>query len=126
MKNKIKKLSDALKDVHKVFLEKERQQAEQYFERKIAPFEFVLMLTQDQGFLWLQPFSALIAEIDAFSETEEEITQKDLVCISEKIDFLLKDPASSVMTRYHKHLSEDPAFIMFHAGLKKELTDFLK
>lgn len=51
MKVKIKKLSDALKDVHKLFLERERQQAEQYFERKIAPFEFVLMLTQDQGFL---------------------------------------------------------------------------
>ncbi len=126
MKVKIKNVSHALKDVHKRFLEKERQEAEAYFQRKISPFEFVLMLTQDQGFVWLQPFSALIAEIDAFVGTQEEVSENDLICIRDKIDFLLKDPASSVITRYNKHLSEDPSFIMFHSSLKKELSAFLK
>jgi hypothetical protein len=119
-KKKIEKLSVALKDVHKRFLEQERLQAE-----KIAPFEFLLILTQDKNFAWLQPFSALIAEIDAFASEAEEISTNDLKCIKDQIDFLIKNPASSIFDRYNHHLSNDAAFIMFHSGLKKEIEAFL-
>lgn len=122
MKTKIKNISYALKDVHKRFLEQERIQAEQYFERKIAPFEFLLMLTQDKNFAWLQPFSALIAEIDAFADEAETISKSDVVCIKDQIDFLLKDSSSNIVKRYNHHLSTDADFIMFHSALKKELT----
>lgn len=59
MKINLKNLSQALMDVHKRFLENEKNQAEMYFENKISSFEFVMMLTQDKGFAWLQPFSSL-------------------------------------------------------------------
>lgn len=126
MKTKIRDLSHVLKDVHKRFLEQERIQAEQYFERKIAPFEFLLMLTQDKNFVWLQPFSALIAEIDAFTDEAEAISNTDLSCIKDQIDFLLKDPSSTIVKRYNHHLSNDAAFIMLHSNLKKELNEFVK
>lgn len=122
MKTKIRNISNALKDVHKRFLERERIQAEQYFERKIAPFEFLLMLTQDKNFVWLQPFSALIAEIDAFTDEAESILKSDVECIKNQIDFLLKDPSSTIVKRYNHHLGTDADFIMFHAALKKELN----
>lgn len=125
MKTKIKQLSNALKDVHKRFLEQERIQAEDYFQKKITPFEFLLMLTQDKNFLWLQPFSALIAEIDAFSDETEEILESDLKCIKEKVELLLKHSESSIVKRYNHHLSNDPAFIMLHASLKKEISNFI-
>lgn len=121
MKAKIRNLSHALKDVHRRFLEQERIQAEQYFGRKITPFEFLLMLTQDKNFIWLQPFSALIAEIDAFTDDAEEISAADLKCIKDQVNFLLKDPASSIVKRYSHHLSTDAAFIMLHSHLKKEI-----
>lgn len=126
MKTKIKKLSDVLKDVHKRFLEQERVQAEQYFEKKISPFEFLLMLTQDKNFVWLQPFSDLIAEIDAFTDEADEISMSDLKCIKDQIDFLLKDTESSIVKRYNHHLSTDAAFIMLHSSLKKELNELLR
>lgn len=125
MKIKVRKLSNVLKNLHKRFLENERQQAEQYFERKIAPFEFVVMLTQDKNFRWLTPFSTLIAEIDAFADENEEIMENDLISIKNQIDFLLKDESSSVANRYNHHLNTDAAFIMLHSELKKELNQFI-
>lgn len=124
MKEKVKKLSNVLKDVHKRFLEQERIQAEQFFNKKITPFEFLMMLTQDKNFLWLQPFSALIADIDAFADESETFSSEELAEIKKRIDFLIKDPSSSVVDRYNHHLNNDAAFIMLHANLKKELSHF--
>jgi hypothetical protein len=125
VKTRVQKLSNVLKDVHKRFLEQERIQAEQFFQRKIAPFEFLLMLTQDKNFEWLMPFSALIADIDAYADEAEMITKADLVSIRDRIDYLLKDAESSVVDRYNYHLGRDAVFIMLHASLKKELSEFV-
>lgn len=125
MKTKVKNLSSILKDVHKRFLENERVQAENFFQRKIAPFEFLLMLTQDKSFAWLQPFSALIAEIDAFADEAETISEADLKCIKDRIDFLLQDPEANIVDRYLHHLNTDAAFVMLHSTLKKELSKFI-
>ena len=125
MKQKINQLNDKLKEVHKRFLENERIEAEEYFQRKIAPFEFLLMLTQDNKFIWLKPFSALIAEIDAFSDHTEKITQDDLICIRDQIDYILTNPDVSFNSRYMHYLNHDAEFIMLHAALKKVLNDFI-
>jgi hypothetical protein len=126
MKNKVIELSLKLKDVHKRFLDNERQQAEKFFERKIAPFEFLLMLTQDLNYVWIRPFSALIAEIDAFADESMDITKTDLACIKDQVDFLLKSAESSLSSRYQHHLGTDPDFIMLHASLKSVLNEFDK
>ncbi len=120
MKTKVKELNQALKNVHKRFLENERLQAEQYFEKKIAPFEFLLKLTQDKNFEWLRPFSALIAEIDAFSDEAEVISSSDLICINDQINFVLRSEKSKIAPRYGHHLNHDADFIMLHSALKLE------
>lgn len=125
MRQKITDLNTKLKDVHKRFLENERVEAENYFQRKIAPFEFLLMLTQDNKFTWLQPFSALIAEIDAFTHDAEEISEDDLVCIRNQIDFIFDNSNPSLTSRYMHHLNHDADFIMLHAAMKKVLNDFI-
>lgn len=125
MRQKIKNLSTKLKDVHKRFLENERIEAEQYFQRKIAPFEFLLMLTQDNKFTWLHPFSALIAEIDAFTDDAEEISTDDLICIRNQVDFIFDNSSPSLTSRYYHHLNHDAEFIMLHASMKKVLNDFI-
>lgn len=126
MKTKVKKLSHVLKDVHKRFLENEREQAENFFQKKIAPFEFLLMLTQDKNFAWLQPFSALIAEIDAFTDEVEVIEKKDLICIRDQVEYLMSHQSSSVMNRYNHHLNNDATFIMLHSSLKMELNKLVE
>jgi hypothetical protein len=125
MRQKIKDLNTKLKDVHKRFLENERKEAEEYFQRKIAPFEFLLMLTQDNKFTWLHPFSALIAEIDAFTDDAEDIAMEDLVCIRNQVDFIFDNSNPNLTSRYLHHLNHDADFIMLHAAMKKVLNDFI-
>lgn len=117
MKTEFENLNIVLKDVHKRYLELERIQAENFFQKKISPFEFLMMLTQDKNFKWLLPFSALIAEMDAFLDDAEEISANDLKRFKEQVNGLLDDK------RYKDHLMSDPSFVMLHASLKKELID---
>lgn len=123
MKAKVKNLSSALKDVHKRFLEQERRSAEEYFQKKIAPMEFLSILTQDKSFEWIRPFSALIADIDAFAE-EDKIEDQDLSRIKNEVEYLLTDTDSSLSKRYRFHLNNDADFIMYHSTLKNELSSW--
>lgn len=116
MKTKFENLNVVLKDVHKRYLELERIQAENYFQKKISPFEFLIMLTADKNFLWLQPFSALIAEMDSFTSEAEEINQNDLKRFKERVKTLIED------NRYRDHLIADPTFVMLHSALKGEMN----
>lgn len=124
MKLQIEKLNIALKSVHKRFLEHERYQAEEFLNKKLGALEFVMLLTQDKSFEWLQPFSALIAEIDAFVDEEENISKKDLLRIKEQIEKLLNGPTSFLAQRYKQYLNSDAEFIVLHSNLKKELNLF--
>ena len=117
MKTEFENLNIVLKDVHKRYLELERIQAENFFQKKISPFEFLMMLTQDKNFKWLRPFSALIAEMDAFLNDAEDISANDLKRFKEQVNALLDD------RRYKDHLMADPSFVMLHSSLKKELMD---
>ncbi|WP_295899322.1 hypothetical protein [uncultured Bdellovibrio sp.] len=124
MKDKIQNASRNLKNLHRRFLELERIAAEKYFERRISPFDFLQILTHDKNFAWLQPFSALIAEIDAFVDESEHIVATDLTCIKDQIDFVLhkSEVNSKIYHRYQHHISEDPEFVMMHANLNEALS----
>lgn len=124
MKEQVNEVSRSLKAVHRRFLERERIQAEDYFQRRLTPFDFLQVLTTDKNFQWLQPFSALIADIDAFVDDGNEITQSDLKCIKDQVDFVLgkSNPHSAIYNRYHHHLNQDPEFVLLHANLAQSLT----
>ncbi|WP_374075503.1 hypothetical protein [Bdellovibrio bacteriovorus] len=124
MKDKIQNVSRGLKNLHRRFLELERLAAEKHFERRISPFDFLQILTHDKNFKWLQPFSALIAEIDAFVEEPESIVPADLVCIKDQVDFVLRksEPHAMIYDRYQNHISQDPEFVMMHANLNEALS----
>lgn len=124
MKEKIVNLNTALKGVHRRFLEQERVQAEEYFQKKITPFEFLMMMTQDKNFSWMHPFSSLIAEIDAFNDEASKVEREDVKRISDQVEFLIKNENSKIYSRYNYHLNHDADFIMLHSELKKEMEHF--
>lgn len=125
MKSKIETLSLHLRAAHRRFLENERRQAEGYFGRAIPPYEFLKLLMEDKNFAWLRPFSALIADIDAFADEAENISQEDLNRIREQVNSVLRNAESSSLlyNRYQAHLNEDPDFVMLHADVTKALND---
>lgn len=106
--------------LHRRFLENERIEAEKNLARQLPPFEFLRLLTQDPNFKWLQPFSALIVEIDTFVDEAKEISAADVLKIKNQVDFVLKQP--KIETRYQHYLNQDPQFIPLHASLTKLLA----
>lgn len=128
MKDKLNEVSKRLKDLHRRFLEKERLEAENYYQRRIMPFDFLQMLTNDRNFLWLQPFSALIADIDAMVDEKESLTDDDLDAVRTQVDRTLhKDHGhSAIYGRYQHHLNQDPEFLLLHLKLREALNQIEK
>ncbi|WII71603.1 hypothetical protein QJS83_14125 [Bdellovibrio sp. 22V] len=124
MKENLLRVTHMLKEVHRRFLELERLDAEKFFERRISPFDFLQILTHDKNFKWLQPFSALIAELDAFLEESENVSDEDLVCMKDQIAFVLRRSVgdSFLYDRYQTHLNNDPNFVLLHANLNEALN----
>lgn len=88
--------------------------------RTLSPFDFLRLLTQDLEFKWLQPFSALIVEIDTFVDEAPTISDADVLRIKTQVDFVLKQP--KISARYQYYLDHDPLFIPLHSNLIKLLA----
>lgn len=119
MKENIKELSKRLRGMHKRFLELERRQAEVNFEQRLTPFDFLQMLTQDKRFNWMQPLSALIAEMDALVDEKEVITQEEFEGIHAQIKEVLSADHSRIARRLKDHLEQDPEFFLAMGSLNE-------
>jgi len=120
MKNTLTSISKSLMALHRRFLENERLEAEKKLGQKLSPFDFLRLLTQDPEFKWLQPFSALIVEIDTFVDEAPAISDADVLRIKTQVDFILKQP--KIADRYQYYLDHDPQFIPLHSNLAQLLT----
>lgn len=78
------------------------------------------MLTQDPDFKWLQPFSALIVEIDTFVDEAPAIIDADVLRIKNQVDFVLKQ--TKIAERYQHYLDHDPLFVPLHSNLTRLLA----
>jgi hypothetical protein len=121
MKAQLEKISKNLKNVHKHLLDNERVASEIRLGHKIAPLEFFQLLTTDQSFAWMKPLSALMAEIDEFIDEAETVSESDVAGIRDRVNFVLRDPASHVSARYLQYLPQDSGLIMAHASLVESL-----
>lgn len=120
MKNTLTTISKSLLALHRRFLENERLEAEKIQGRKLSPFDFLRLLTQDPEFKWLQPFSALIVEIDTFVDEAPTISDADVLRIKNQVDFVLKQP--KIAERYQHYVAHDPEFVPLHSNLTQLLA----
>jgi ElaB/YqjD/DUF883 family membrane-anchored ribosome-binding protein len=121
MKAILEKISKNLKSVHKHVLDNERVAAEVRLKHRITPLEFFNLLTRDEAYAWLKPFSALMAEIDEFIDETESVSESDVARIRERIEFMLQDPGSKIAARYSQYLTQDSELILAHARLRESL-----
>ena len=119
MKESVNELSKRLKNMHKRFLELERREAEVNFEQRLTPFAFLQMLTQDKRFSWMLPLSALIAEMDALVDENENVTQDDFDRIHAQIKEVLSADHSRIARRLKDHLEKDPEFFLAMESLNE-------
>lgn len=117
MKKDILQVANSLRNLHKRFLDNVRYEVENKLGRTISPYEFLSLLMQNSEFAWLKPFSALVAEIDAFSDEERDFTDSDIEEIGRKIQSLILDPAIS--KKYLIYSTSDTEFAALHIRLNK-------
>jgi hypothetical protein len=110
MKNKVIELNNQLKAVHRRFLENEKFEAQKKLERQLSPFDFFNLLTQDQNFAWLRPFSTLLADIDAFLDDTPAVNINDLARIHEQVTATLQKPGSQMASRFEFYKNQDAEF----------------
>ncbi len=120
MKTTLNAISKSLMALHRRFLENERIEAETTLGYKLSPYEFLRILTQEPDFKWLQPFSAMIIEIDTFADEVETILPADVLRLKNQVDFVLKEPR--IAARYQHYVHHDPHFIPLHLDLTRLLA----
>ena len=103
MISKIKELNRELKALHRWFLELERLEAEKTLEKKISPLDFLHLLTGDPDFVWLRPFSALLANMDEFIDEAESITHEDCLRLEKEVSGVLHQNESKLKSKYESY-----------------------
>ena len=120
MKTTLNAISKSLMALHRRFLENEKVEAEKTLGHKLSPYEFLRVLTQEPDFKWLQPFSAMIIEIDTFADEADTILPADVLRLKNQVDFVLKEPR--IAARYQHYVDHDPLFIPLHLDLTRLLA----
>ncbi len=124
MREQIQDLNLSLKRLHRRFLENELLEAEKKLERRLSSFDFLSLLVNNSDFTWLRPFSALIAEIDAFLSEAENIERSDLNCIQEQVlTTILR--STQLQERFETYKAYDGEFIMAYSQFHRSLTAVL-
>jgi hypothetical protein len=121
VKEKIESIGKTLRKLHKQFLENERQVAEGKLGRTLGPLDFFNLLTQDADFKWLQPFSALVIDIDDYPSNEQPLTDADFAAAKEQIHRVLFNSESLIAKRYQHYVDNDSNFAFLHLELDKLL-----
>jgi hypothetical protein len=126
MKNKISELNKALKALHRRFLENERVAAEKALETRLTPWSFLNLLTTDQNFLWIKPFSSLILDIDELDSEKTEITADDLSSAHERVMRTLYEPNSKIFEQIQYYIDHDGEFVLLNSRLNEILITLIK
>lgn len=126
MKQKIADMNYRLKALHRRFLENEKIEAEKLLERRLSSFDFLLVLTTDPAFSWMHPFSALIAEVDAFLEDVPEVTKADIQCVWDQVEHVLRSPGSVIEKKFQNYLNNDGEFILLHSSFHAATQNLLR
>lgn len=124
MRQQIQELNLSLKRLHKRFLENELLEAEKQLERRLSSFDFLSLLVNNTDYAWMRPFSALIAEIDAFLSEAEVIERADLHCIQEQVLATVLRSAQ-LQERFEAYRAYDGEFIMAYSQFHRALTALL-
>ncbi|WP_413568109.1 hypothetical protein ACLWBD_10205 [Bdellovibrio sp. HCB117] len=121
MKWQMQEINKELKNLHRLFLDRERLEAEKLLQRKLSSFDFLFLLTQDENFAWMRPFSTLIADVDAFLD-EEEVPAWNIQDVRDQIVFVLQHEGSLIRDRIQSYLGYDGEFILAYSKLNALLS----
>jgi hypothetical protein len=118
------KLARALRELHRVLMERARKDYERERLTSVTPGELLKLLTTDEAFAWLRELSELMADIDIVREAESHVLEASSSAIRPAAEHLLSAPGASTpfAQRYWTYVHDDPHVAMAHAGVKQALN----
>jgi len=114
---------NALFHLHKTLLESERAAYEKSIGQITSPYHFLHLLTHDAWFSWLQPFSQIIAGIDANLDGKSPPQGADLDALFKRVRVLLmpQEGDSGFSGHYHEAIQRDPDVLFAHVQAAQAL-----
>lgn len=126
MRAKLSDLRTRLLALHKALID-DAKGAYEMDRGKIASTGALLqMVISDPWFAWLHQISELIVRIDEMTAPDAKASDPDVRAVVEQIDRLLipSETGELFARRYFEAIQRQPAVVLAHGGVKKQLKQF--
>jgi hypothetical protein len=117
-RDRLRELSTRLLALHKLLLDRERQDYEGRHGAP-APGELLRLLLQDEQFAWLRPLSRLVAQLDDLVDSDGPVLPEHTRRVYGEVHRLLSSgDRGAFQDRYRDALQESADVVMAHAGIR--------
>lgn len=121
------KLAGALRELHRVLLERARRDYERDHLVTLSPGEFLRLLTTNAEFEWLRALSELMVDLDLLRDAvplyRDEIASAVRAAVEHVISMpKAPDPGTPFAQRYWRYVHDDPHTAMAHAAVKQAIA----
>jgi hypothetical protein len=107
----ITSVREALLALHKALIDLQRAEHERAHGKRLTPGELLQLLTGDQAFDWLHPFSQLIVAIDELLERDPPPSERDAAAVRVEVELILDGP------RYTASVDREPDVAVAHGRI---------
>ena len=123
---KINDLTDirhTLLSLHKALLDAQRIRYEREHGRVETSFQFLGLVVEHPEFAWIRSLSALIAEMDEWSEAKDPAREEELAALLETLRSLIQPagPNADFSGPYWKIVEAEPDVLVEHVKLWRML-----
>lgn len=124
IRRKLDAVAHALRPVHKALIDRVQIDYERTQGPVEGPYHLFKLVVGDPAFAWLQPLSALMAEIDELVDQKEPVRPEAAKAARATLEELLGETGQApapdrFVARYLALLQEDPDLVLLHARLRR-------
>ena len=119
----LRELRAKLLHLHKVLLDDTRATYEMDRGRVSSTGSLLQLVISDPWFSWLHSLSELVVRIDQLTEAESPATEADAASLVEQVEKLLtaSETGDGFHRRYFEALQRQPAVVLAHADVRRQL-----
>lgn len=123
------KLAGALRELHRVLLERARRDYERDHLANLSPGELLQLLTTHAEFAWLRELSELMVDLDLVSDAVPPHREEIATAVRAAVEHVITmpktpDAATPFAQRYWTCVHDDPHTAIAHAAVKQALTQW--
>ena len=121
------KLASALRELHRVLLERARREYERNHLANLSAGELLQLLTTHAEFAWLRELSELMVDLDLVSDAVPPHRDEIATAVRAAVEHVIAmpkapAPGSPFVQRYWTYVHDDPHTAMAHAGVKQAIA----